>query len=121
MKLPSDYRLLGTLNLAARNLILQIGISSLLMLIVSIFLFARIGTLIRSDSDILGSIQQLIDAYDANLAILFFASLAVLAIMTCLHEAIHGLFIRVFTGKRPRFGFKIYPYAALPPDTFCNT
>lgn len=120
MNLPSDYRLLGRLNLATRNKSLQLGIFSLLTLIVFVFLFVRIGTLIRPESDILGSIQQLIKAYDASLVIFLFALLAVLAIMACLHEATHGLFIRISTGKRPRFGFKIHPYAALPPDIYTS-
>lgn len=118
MNLPSGYRFLGRLNLLNRKKSLQLGIFSLLALIVCGLLFVRIGTFIRPDSYIPGLIQQLSKAYDASPFILIFALIAVLAVMGCLHEAIHGLFMRVFTGKRPRFGFKIHPYAALPPDTY---
>lgn len=36
-----------------------------------------------------------------------------------LHELIHGFFFWLFTGKSPRYGFKLlYAYAAPPPQTY---
>ena len=121
MNLPSNYRLLGRLDLTTRKKNRQLGIFSLLALIAFGWLFIRIGTLIQPGFDILRLIQQLSKVYyDVHPVMLLFALFAMLAVMTCLHEALHGLFILVFTGKRPRFGFKIHPYAALPPDTYTS-
>lgn len=80
-----------------------------------------IGASIEPGFDILTLIQQLSKVYhDIHPVMLLFALFAILAVMTYLHEALHGLFIWVFTGKRPRFGFKIHPYTALPQNTYTS-
>jgi len=46
---------------------------------------------------------------------LFFA----VAFVIIVHEATHGLFFYLFTGRKPRFGFKLlYAYAASPEGIF---
>jgi hypothetical protein len=46
---------------------------------------------------------------------------AALVLMVVVHEAVHGLFFFLFTGKRPLFGFKVvYAYAAAPPGTYLS-
>jgi len=121
LNLPSNYRLLGRLDLTTRKKSLQLGIFSFLALVAFGWLFIRIGTLIQPGFDILRLIQQLSKVYyDVHPVMLLFALFAILGVMMCLHEALHGLFMWFFTGKRPRFGFKIHPYAALPPDTYTS-
>lgn len=78
------------------------------------------GTFIRPEFDITGLIQQMIGMYGVSPIMFVFTLFAILVIMACLHEALHGLFMWVFTRKRPRFGFKIHPYAALPPNAYAS-
>jgi hypothetical protein len=48
-----------------------------------------------------------------------FGMLFSVVLMIVLHEAVHGLFFWLFTGRRPTFGFKIYyAYAASPAGTY---
>lgn len=116
---PTHNKLLGRLNLTARKKSLQLGVLSLFALFVFGWLFTNIGMLLRS-YDILRMIRYYGAAYDTRLLLLLLGLLAVLAAMVCLHEALHGLLIWAFTGKRPRFGFKIHPYAALPLDIYVS-
>ena len=44
-----------------------------------------------------------------------------LILLGCVHEGIHGTFLWIFSGRRPRFGFKtLNPYAALASGAFCT-
>jgi hypothetical protein len=45
--------------------------------------------------------------------------LIAVVLLIVIHEGIHGLFFYLFTGRRPRFGFKIlYAYAASPEGVY---
>lgn len=120
MNLPSNYRLLGRLDLTTRKKSIQLGVANFLALVVFGWLFLRIGTLIRPDFDAVRLVQQMSEVYDVRVILLVLIFFAILAVMVCLHEALHGLFIRVLTSKAPRFGFRIHPYAALPPDAYTS-
>lgn len=120
MNLPSDYRLLSRLDLTSRKKTLQLGVFNILALIVFGGLFLYVGTFIRRDFGIARLFQRLSGMYGTHLVALALALLAILFVMVCLHEATHGLFMWAFTRKRPHFGFKVHPYAALPPNTYAS-
>lgn len=45
-------------------------------------------------------------------------ALALIAVMI-VHELVHGLFYRLFSGRRPRFGFQgLFPYTAAPSGVY---
>ena len=50
-----------------------------------------------------------------SIVITLLVLLALTFVMVFLHEGIHGLFFWIFTGEKPRFGFKIvYAFAGAP-------
>ncbi len=116
---PSSKKLLGRLNLTDGKRSLQLGVLSLFALFVFGWLFTSIGMLLRG-YDIVSMIRYYGAAYDTRLVLLLLALFAVLAAMVCLHEALHCILIWTFTRKRPRFGFKVHPYAALPPSIYVS-
>jgi hypothetical protein len=56
----------------------------------------------------------------AGILLLWVVSLAAATIvMIVLHEAVHGVFFWLFSGRFPQFGFKgYYAYAAMPPGVY---
>ncbi len=109
--LPAGYRPAGAIDLS-NNIAAQVGLS-----VVGIVLFFGFGA---------GFIQALLalrpDAVNigftfdgGDLLIALLALIATTAAVLVLHEAAHGLCFWLFTGERPRYGFKlIYAYAAAP-------
>lgn len=117
---PSGYRRVGRLNLVAARTSLWLNIGAFFLLITSGSLFVGLATLIRADFDVFILIRPLSERSDLRLLWLTFALLGISAVMICIHEALHGLFMRAFTGRRPRFGFKVHPYALLPADSYVS-
>jgi tetrahydromethanopterin S-methyltransferase subunit F len=125
MSLPPSYEKIGKLDLS-RDLKLLAGLQvlGLIGLAVSIVFFGLITALLRPDG-IAALFSRRVEVGDGSsltfrLPIEWIAGFAAaVVLMVVLHEAVHGLFFWLFTGKRPRFGFKvIYAYAALPPGVY---
>ena len=103
-----QYRLLGRLDLTARKTSLQLTVASLFLLFGFVWLFGSAARLFRG-YDVLGTIQHYGGSYDIHLLFALLGLFGVLAVLICVHEALHGLFIWIFTGKQPRYGFKVHP------------
>lgn len=112
--LPPGYRSIGTLDIR-RDLRLLLGLNLLgaVLLVGAGWLFLRALFWLRP-LDASAALRLEITSLGAALL----ASgilLVILALMLVLHEAIHGLFFRLFTGDRPVFAFHwAYAYAAAP-------
>ncbi len=114
--LPGTYQLSANLNLAKDiKLAIALNIAGLGMFAGSVLLSFKFLQLFRPSlftdlSDGLFS-GYLSETFLVTLIIL----ISVIAGMIFLHEAIHGLFFWLFTGGRPKFGFRgFYAYAAAP-------
>ena len=117
-----ENRLLGQIDLTTKQKNLQLGILSLILLFVFGWLFISLAKLFRGYDLLEVAVVRFSGAgYDVSLVLLVIGLLlAVLVAMACLHEALHGLLMWALTGEKPRFGFKVHPYAALPPGTYAS-
>jgi len=114
--LPDGYNLFQSLNLMKDNkLLLSLSLLSIALFIVAwvglgwLFQWLRPGVtsgVISFSFTVTGLMDILMP---------FIIILLVTFVMIILHEAIHGIFFRVFTGGRVKFAFKgAYAYAASP-------
>lgn len=111
--LPAEYSATATLDLA-QNRPLAVGLSVLGLILFFLFAvaFTVFAALLRYDSEG-GEIAFRVGG--DNLWPVLGWSVLVLGVTVILHELIHALFIRFFTGEWATFGFKgFYAYAAAP-------
>lgn len=112
--LPENYVLKGTLDLHTnRKAALGLSLAGVILLVAFAALFGHIFILMRpQDAEVLTRLE--INGLRGVL-VATLAALGINAVMAVLHEAVHGLFFRLFTGARPRFAFKLwYAYTAAP-------
>lgn len=111
--LPAEYSATATLDLA-QNRPLAVGLSVLGLILFFLFAvaFTIFAALLRYDSEG-GEIAFQVGR--DNLWPVLGWGLLVVGVTVLLHELIHALFIRLFTGEWATFGFKgLYAYAAAP-------
>jgi len=111
--LPEEYRAKTTLDLA-QNRPLAVGLSVVGLILFFLFAvaFTVFAALLRYDSE--GG-ELAFSVGRENLLPVVGWSLLVIGLTVLLHEVVHALFIRLFTGEWATFGFKgIYAYAAAP-------
>lgn len=112
--LPPDYVEVGTLDLGKnKRALILVNLLGLALMFIFGALFYCLLEVMRP-----GALYQALMTIRLNLvqALLFtLFLLAALAVMLIGHEAIHGLFFRVFSQTRPKFEFKgWYACAGLP-------
>lgn len=115
-RLPDHYIPLSSLDLSGSyRLLLVMQVAGLFALLVSGVFFLWLTFFLRPTASEILSWQGLFSR-----PLLLFGSLILSTVlMVVLHEAVHGLFFWLFTGRRPLFGFKgLYAYAASPPGTY---
>lgn len=111
--LPKAYELAGTFDIAAKPL-LALGLNVLAALSVVVFgaVFLGLASLVR-DPVTWGALSLSLSGSDWWRGILYVVVLT--AVMLILHEGIHGIAFRLFTGEWGVFAFKgLYAYAAAP-------
>jgi hypothetical protein len=109
--LPTGYRPAGSIDLST-NIAAQIGLNlaALALLVVFGAGFLRVLSALRPDAS---SISFSFGPGGLLIGALALAAATVAVLV--LHEAAHGLCFWLFTGERPRYGFKgLYAYAAAP-------
>ncbi len=108
--LPSLYQLESTLNLAKnKRLTIYLSILSIIVFILAWGGFTWLAAVLRQTENIIFSFT-----IGQSLIFTFVALLTILLVMV-IHEAIHGIFLWVFTKEKPLFGVKqLYAYAAAP-------
>jgi hypothetical protein len=114
--LPGTYQLSANLNLAKDiKLAIALNIASLGMFAGSVLLSFKFLQLIRP-SLFTDPSEGLFSGYlSGTFLVTIIILISVIVGMIFLHEAIHGLFFWLFTGGRPKFGFRgFYAYAAAP-------
>lgn len=113
--LPDDYVLIRNLDLSQNlGIMVLLSLASLVMFVVSGFFFQFLARLIHPSilTDVTISFSGSNSGSFFNFLLFLFL---VVVVMIILHEGIHGLFFWLFTGDRPKFGFKgSYAYAAAP-------
>jgi hypothetical protein len=114
--LPSNYTLAGTIDLSkdGRMMIILNGIGVALFL-GSAWLLLLLAAAIRPK---FGETNFRISGSLNSLAPLLAWIIGLTVLMLIVHEGIHGLFFWIFTGSRPRFGFRGYYAFAAAPDWF---
>jgi hypothetical protein len=126
--LPENYTRIDTIDLSRDvRILIKLQIAVLLSFIPVGYFFLWATFAIRPDAkEVLpqwglfnlsvedGYVLQIGDAVLIALSLL-----VAIILLIIMHEAIHGLFFYLFTGRRPRFGFKIlYAYAASPEGVY---
>lgn len=126
--LPDHFIRLDTIDLS-RNIgtLIKLQIAVLVSFIPVSWLFLNLTFALRPEAlEVLprwGLFDLVIDngfsvQVPVSILVTFSLFLAVVLVVI-VHEAIHGLFFYLFTGRRPRFGFKIlYAYAASPEGVY---
>jgi hypothetical protein len=112
----SGLQELGRLDLSTKKNFILVQVAGFLALVASAYLFFQAAILLRPDISAEGSFtssgSEGLLAIAAGLAVLIGAILALVVV----HEGVHALFFRLFTGERPHFGFAgIYAYVGAPP------
>jgi hypothetical protein len=99
------------------QLMVQWGLVSLVALLI-VFWWAAIR--LRPDAAPVLILQGVGVLGAVGVLLLWIISLAAATlIMIVLHEAVHGIFFWLFSGRFPQFGFKgYYAYAAMPPGVY---
>jgi len=110
--LPQGFIPIHHLDIRDKKVLLKLNFWSLGLLIATWVGFSRLANLVHPQAQglISFSINRIVDA-------LIFAGvlLGITAITLLFHEALHGLFFRIFTKESPRYGFKgFYAFAAAP-------
>ncbi|MBN1318470.1 MAG: DUF3267 domain-containing protein [Anaerolineales bacterium] len=105
--LPIEYEQSGVLDLTKdKRLMIGVNLLSIVVLFISESLFSRLAMILRR-------IDSSITIYRGLTPFLGFILVVILAIVV--HEIIHGFSFWLFTGGKPKFGFKgLYAYAAAP-------
>ena len=114
--LPGTYQLSANLNLAKDiKLAIALNIASLGMFAGSVLLSFKFLQVLRP-SLFTDPSEGLFSGYlSGTFLVTLIILISVIIGMIFLHEAIHGLFFWLFTGGRPKFGFRgFYAYAAAP-------
>lgn len=111
-ELPAGYAAGGTVDLSKnRWLAIAVNLAAVGLFFVFGWLFVAVAVWLRPDWRSLA----LTVTGPGQLVGLLAAMLALVALQVTLHELIHGLFFRLFTGARPRYALKLmYAYAAAP-------
>jgi hypothetical protein len=122
-QLPADYTEIASLDLKRDfHLIVQMQIWGSLAFVLFLFLFWFAMLSMRPQAVAEFEIFQRLPEGGLRLTIqpsLLIGMLASVVLMLIFHEAVHGFFFWLFTGRRPTFGFKIYyAYAASPQGTY---
>ena len=110
--LPDGYEPIVTIDIAKQTgLAIGLNIVGLILFFLSYPIFFRIVRNIRSTAS-----TQFFKSGDlANLVLIVIGGIFFMAALIILHEAIHGLFFRLYTGVMPKFAVKLsYAYAAAP-------
>ena len=111
-QLPPDYEMRGEIDLSKnKGLALLLNLIGLILILVFGAFFGWLTLLLRPDLILagweIGDVSQLL----TFTLVLLGLSIA----QVTLHELVHGLFFRLATKSRPRYGFKgLYAYAAAP-------
>jgi len=111
--LPDEYAPVGTLDLRdnLRAMLVLNGLG-LVLLVVSGWLFVRIGLWLRPEAA--GQLSFEVNTPGSILGVIF-GLIGLTVVMLVVHEAIHGVFFWLFTGSRPHFGIGAgYAYATAP-------
>jgi len=121
--LPEDYRLSRRLDLIKdRKLLITLSLASLIVFVVSWIGLSLLLITVRPN---LAADSMTFSVTAGGLGAIFLSLLVLLGVvfaMVTLHEAIHGLFFRLFTGGRVSYAFKgAYAYAAAPDWFIRNT
>lgn len=124
--LPENYVERRTLDLSKDlGLMMRLQFFGTIALLLTGWVFWRITYALRPDANQVLSLQAFTQrgpdgSFTITLPILFLVSLAAATVLLVVfHEAVHGLFFWLFTGRRPRFGFKgLYAYAASPVGVY---
>ena len=115
-QLPDGYDLLDTLDLTKdTRLAIMVNLTGLVMLFGSGALFFWLIQIVRPAFDT----ENLLISLNIEEPAAFFLPLLLFLganfVVIVLHEAVHGLCFWLFTGKRPKFGFRgFYAFAAAP-------
>lgn len=118
--LGAEYLYAGKLNLGERNSGIAANLAGLGMLFVFGWLFVQLAVAVRPEIESSGFFEVIEGLEPLYLLAGLFAVLIG-------HEFLHGLFFWIYTGERPKFGFKVvYAYASapewyLPRDKFIVT
>jgi len=120
--LPTNYTERGTLRLSSKRLIIVMNVLAVLLLLpVGWFVSQAFFALNEAARPILsfftitpnGGFEFVVSS---TLIVHLLASQVLVVI---LHEGVHGVFIWLYTRRRPLFGFTgLFPYAALPPGVY---
>ena len=110
--LPDGYEAVETIDIAKQvGLAIGMNIVGLILFVFSYPIFFRLVRNIRSVS----SMQFFKFEGLSNLILIIIGGIVFMAALIILHEAAHGLFFRLYTGKMPKFAVKLsYAYAAAP-------
>ena len=115
--IPFGYRLLDKLDRPTKKMATRQEICNLLLLPLFLVLFGLIADVTRQDYSSLEVLRAFDVAALSRQLLTIGWAVGILAIGTCLHEAIHGCFVWIFSVKRTRFGIRsVRPYTALHPD-----
>lgn len=112
--LPEGYRKTGEFNIARDlKLLLVLNIIGFVLLIFCLSVLVRYTAFLRPH-EAADALSGSIDS-PGGLLVWVGSLLLVIIVMILMHEALHGLFFWVFTGKRPTFAVRLsYAYAAAP-------
>ncbi len=111
-ELPPGYAQVATLDLKRdRRILVLFTLAGIPLVVVFGMLFIAAASALRPHGEVLLSGE--LRGFQVLLVLVVLV--VVIALVMVLHELVHGLFYLLFTGERPRFGFKIvYAYAAAP-------
>jgi hypothetical protein len=111
--LPPNYNLFWHFDLARTRELLWVNLVGILLLFASGIGFAALAQRLRPQAFSPGSFFVRLSIL--QLLVFIGEVLLVTPVMVVVHEGLHGLFFRVFTGSRPKFALKLtYAYAAAP-------
>ena len=110
--LPSNYVQSGTFDLKNKKLMIFMNLIGLVLLIFSIWFFSWLVALLRDGSST--SITFEFSSIPSFLIAVFQLILTIVLVLV-FHEAIHAFFFWIFSGEKPKVGFKgSYAFAAMP-------
>lgn len=114
-QLPEGYTHRGTLDLSRnRGVLIGLNAAGLVLVVLFTIAFLTAARAIRPEAASLAALgfisRDLPTALRTALGML-----AIILVMTVVHEAVHGVFFWLYTRQRPRFGFRgAYAYASAP-------
>lgn len=109
--LPKDFRPRGTFDISqgSRGTLVALNAAGAMMFFAFGWLFLQIAIPLRPE--LAGAILRI----PQNMPGFTIGCVLATVVMIALHEMTHGLFLWLFTGEQPRFGFRLfYAYAAAP-------